>query len=85
MAYRERDTMAIENAEGEDIPPPATTAEILSDPPKYAKAIMAAAVAGVGAAATASVDGFTSPEIWGIIATTVVAFVGVFGVSNKPL
>lgn len=77
--------MGIENAEGEVVPPPATTTEILSDPPKYAKAIMAAAVAGVGAAATAAVGGFDGPEIWGIIATTVVAFVGVFGVSNKPL
>jgi hypothetical protein len=74
--------MGIENAEGEVLPDESLGAT-LSDPPRYAKAIMAAALAGVGTAAVAAVDGFTSPEGWGIIATTVTAFVGVYGVRNK--
>ena len=59
--------------------------ETLSEPAKYRKAIMAFVLAGVGSAATASIDGFTQPEIWACVATAVAAFVGVFGVYNKPL
>jgi hypothetical protein len=61
-----------------------TTLETLKEPPRYAKAIMAAALAGVGGAAVASFDGFTTPEVWSVVASTVAAFVGVYGVQNKP-
>jgi hypothetical protein len=59
--------------------------ETLSEPAKYRKAIMGAALAAVTTAATASIDGFTVPEYWGIAAAAVAVFVGVFGVTNKPL
>lgn len=57
--------------------------ETLKDPAKYRKAIMGGVLAGVTAAATAADDGFTSPEIWGIVAAVVTTFVGVFGVTNS--
>lgn len=59
--------------------------ETLSEPAKYRKAIMGAVLAGVTSAATASFDGFTGPEYWGIAVAVVSVFVGVFGVTNKPL
>jgi len=57
--------------------------ETLSDPSKYRKAIMGGVLAGVTTAATASVDGFTTPELWGVAAAIVTVFVGVFGVTNQ--
>lgn len=57
--------------------------EVLKEPPRYAKAIMAALLAGSGSAAVASVGGFDESEVWAIVATTVAAFVGVFGVRNR--
>lgn len=63
--------------------PEPTVKETLKEPPRYAKAIMAAALAGTGTAAASAVDGFTQPEVWVIVATTVAAFVGVFGVRNR--
>ena len=61
-----------------------TLPETLSQPSKYRKAIMAAALAGATGASFAANDGFTGPEVWGIVAAVVAAFVGVFGVANAP-
>lgn len=60
-----------------------STVDTLKDPPRYAKALMGAALAGTGAAAVASADGFTQGELWGILATVVGAFVGVYGIRNR--
>lgn len=59
-----------------------TLTETLKEPAKYRKAIMGAVLAGVTSAATASVDGFTQPEVWGIASAVVGTFVAVFGVGN---
>ena len=60
-----------------------TTLDTLKEPPRYAKALMGAVLAGTGAAAVASADGFTTGELWGIAATIVAAFCGVYGVRNR--
>jgi len=67
------------------VAPKPTLKETLSEPAQYRKAIMGAALAGVTAAFTASNDGFTQPELWGIAVAVVGTFVGVFGVRNVPL
>lgn len=61
-----------------------TLGETLSDPPKYAKAIVGGLIAGVGALATAYADNvLTVGEGIGALAVALTAFGAVFGVSNK--
>lgn len=67
---------------GETVPAESLS-DTLSEPAKYRKAIMSAALTGVTAASFAAVDGFTAPEVWGIAAAVVASFVGVFGVANR--
>lgn len=54
---------------------------------KYAaKSLVAGAIAFAGGAAIASAGGWTQPEIWTVVGTTVAAVGAVFGIGNgdKP-
>lgn len=54
-------------------------------PAQYAKAVVGAAIAGLGALGTALTDGHVSGSEWLVVAsTTLVALGGVFGVPNAP-
>jgi len=51
----------------------------------YAKAVLAAAIAGLGALGTALTDGSVSTAEWVAVASAVVVALGVvWGVPNKP-
>ncbi len=50
---------------------------------RAAKAVAAGAVTFAGGMATASVDGVTQPELWGVIATTVASAAAVYQVRNS--
>jgi hypothetical protein len=53
------------------------------NPKEYAKAIVAAVIAGLGAVASSMDDGLTAQEIVGSIITFLVAAGVVWGVPNK--
>lgn len=53
-------------------------------PAQLAKAFLAFFLAGAGALVTALPDGLTGQEIVTIVVTAVVAFAGVFGITNQP-